>query len=154
RHMQYNYGVQQLDHLVITHPHHDHIADLEHLYLTPALVLTAPRHLTEADVRAGNQDADMEAVEQYLQLLRNFNQPVPAGASPSTGANNGGVWVRHFTPSQRARSNLNNHSVVTVLSYAGTKVLIPGDNEAASWRELLENPAFVEAITGTDILLA
>jgi competence protein ComEC len=153
-HMRYTYGVQQLHHLVITHPHHDHIADLQHLHLARPTVLTAPRHLTDADVRGGNHDADMEAVEQYLGLLNSFNQPVVPGANPSTGSNNGGVWVRHFTPSQRARSNLNNHSVVTVLSFAGTKVLIPGDNEAASWRELLENPAFVEAITGTDIFLA
>jgi competence protein ComEC len=154
RHMWYNYGVQQLNNLVITHPHHDHIADLEHLYLTPPLVVTAPRHLTDADVRGGNHDADMEAVERYLQLLRDGRGPVLPANDPTTATNTGGVWMRQFCPTQRARSNLNNHSIVTILSYAGTKVLIPGDNEAASWRELLENPAFVEAITGTDIMLA
>ncbi len=31
---------------------------------------------------------------------------------------------------------------------------LPGDNEPPSWEELLAKPDFVEAIRGTDILLA
>src|SRR5262245_48318230 len=62
--------------------------------------------------------------------------------------------IFYYTPKGCATSNLNNHSIVTVLSYADSKVLIPGDNEAVSWKELLESPHFVAAIRGTDILLA
>lgn len=62
--------------------------------------------------------------------------------------------MRFFQPNTCSRSNLNNHSLVAVVSYAGSKIIIPGDNEAASWNELLEYPAFVQAIRGTDILLA
>ena len=153
-HMRYRYGVTELDNLVITHPHHDHIVDLKHLKLAVARVVTAPRHLTDVDVRGGNRDEDMEAVEQYIALLARFSYPLPQGASPTLSNNTGGVTVEQFFPNRLARTNLNNHSVVTVLSYAGTKVLIPGDNEAPSWRELLEDPAFVRALNGTDILLA
>lgn len=32
--------------------------------------------------------------------------------------------------------------------------LIPGDNEAASWKELLEKPSFIKAINDTDIFVA
>lgn len=153
-HMSNVYGVRSLDYLIITHPHHDHIADLANLAAAPPSVVCAPRHLTDQDVRGGNQEKDMEAVEQYLALLQYYSNPVLAAATPSTESNNGGIWVRQFFPSGCARSNLNNHSVVTVLAFAGTKVLIPGDNEAASWRELLKVPGFIEAIKGTDILLA
>jgi beta-lactamase superfamily II metal-dependent hydrolase len=153
-HMRYMYGVQQLNHLVITHPHHDHIADIGNLGLAPPRIVTAPRHLTDDDVRGGNQDADMEAVEQYIALLAHYSYRVEPVASPSHANNTGGVAVEHFYPRNRARTNLNNHSVVTVMTYAGTKVLIPGDNEAPSWRELLDDPTFVGAIKGTDILLA
>jgi hypothetical protein len=33
-------------------------------------------------------------------------------------------------------------------------MVIPGDNEAPSWAELLEDPSFVRAVTATDVLLA
>ena len=32
--------------------------------------------------------------------------------------------------------------------------MIPGDNEAPSWEELLEQPDFKEAISGVDVLVA
>ncbi len=153
-HMWYSYNVTYLDNLVLTHPHHDHIADLENLHLAFPNVVAAPRHLSESDVRGGNRESDMVAVEQYLALVQGTSQRIIPANDPTSSGNTGGVWVQMFCPTQCARSNLNNHSIVTVLSYAGTKVLIPGDNEAASWRELLENPAFVEAIRGTNILLA
>jgi competence protein ComEC len=44
--------------------------------------------------------------------------------------------------------------VVTVLSYAQSKILIPGDNESPSWKELLAQPSFAASIKNTDILLA
>ena len=43
---------------------------------------------------------------------------------------------------------------MVVFDYLGVKILIPGDNEAASWRELLNNPAFVSAAKMPDVLLA
>jgi hypothetical protein len=66
----------------------------------------------------------------------------------------GGHTITTFTPTSCSRSNLNNHSVVTVVTYAGCKFLLPGDNEPPSWEELLARADFVEAIRGTDILLA
>ena len=68
--------------------------------------------------------------------------------------NNGGVSIRTFVPRQSATGNLNNHSLVTVLEYSRVKVLIPGDNESASWEELLNRDDFVAAITGTHVLVA
>jgi beta-lactamase superfamily II metal-dependent hydrolase len=34
------------------------------------------------------------------------------------------------------------------------KLLLPGDNEQASWEELLEQQAFLDAIAGTHVLVA
>lgn len=36
----------------------------------------------------------------------------------------------------------------------GLKVVIPGDNESASWDALLKNDDFVDAVTGADIFMA
>ena len=62
--------------------------------------------------------------------------------------------MKTFIPSQASTSNLNNHSVVTVLEYSGVKILIPGNNEPPSWEELLKRPDFATAIAGTDVLVA
>jgi competence protein ComEC len=43
---------------------------------------------------------------------------------------------------------------VTVIAYAGSKVILPGDNEPPSWKELLESANFRNAISVADILLA
>ena len=44
-------------------------------------------------------------------------------------ANYGGVSLEFFRPVEWPTDNVNNHSVVTVLTYAGVKFLLPGDNE-------------------------
>jgi competence protein ComEC len=50
--------------------------------------------------------------------------------------------------------NLNNCSIVTVLSYARSKIIIPGDNESSSWKALLKRNDLKTAIKDADILLA
>jgi hypothetical protein len=41
-------------------------------------------------------------------------------------------------------------SLVVVVSYADLKMVIAGDNESPSWKELLNDPTFVAAIKGTN----
>ena len=74
--------------------------------------------------------------------------------NPEEPANNGGVTIKRFHPHQCPKSNLNNHSLVTIISYGSVKILSPGDNEACSWEELLKMPDFKQAIAGTNILIA
>jgi competence protein ComEC len=45
-------------------------------------------------------------------------------------------------------------SLVVVVSYADLKMVIAGDNESPSWKELLNDPTFVTAIKGANVLLA
>lgn len=93
-------------------------------------------------------------IDRYLEIDRGYNQPVPPGLNPFESANNGGADIRTFEPKNCPASNLNNRSVVMVISYANSKMLIPGDNESASWDELLSQGDFRDAIANTDILLA
>jgi len=59
-----------------------------------------------------------------------------------------------YTPTSCSTSNLNNHSIVTIIEYACSKIMIPGDNEPASWKELLQRQDFLNAIRYTDIFVA
>ena len=150
-------GVQRLDHVTITHPHMDHIDDILNFDLLPPRTLLTPKHLTEEDIRGGNPKPSQEAeakIQKYIEVRRRYSSPVGPQDDVDLPQNNGGVSIRTFVPTQSATGNLNNHSVATVLEYSGVKILIPGDNESASWEELLNRGDFVAAIAGTHVLVA
>lgn len=153
-HLKNNYGIEQLDAAVITHPHSDHLYDIQNFDALSPKVLHRPKHLTEEEIRQGNAATDKQYVDKYLEINQRYNSPVPENDNPFRETNNGGVTFQFFTPKKSARSNLNNHSVVTIISHASSKAIIPGDNENSSWNELLEDETFKTAIKNADILLA
>lgn len=157
RHLKTRWSVAQLDYVIITHPHLDHIDDILNFDLLSPRVLSRPRHLTADDVWANNRNADRDIrqkVEKYLELNQRYSEPIPQGYDISDPANYGGVDIRVFTPTMSPTSNINNHSLVVVISFENCKVLLPGDNEPPSWTELLDRSNFREAIAGTDVLIA
>lgn len=156
-HLRRNWGVQQLDLVVITHPHLDHIEDIPNFRGFKPKVLMRPSHLTESDIWGNNRQASPETrwiIQEYININRDYNQRTSPQTQPSSPANLGGVSLKFFVPKKAPRDNVNNHSVVTVMSYAGVKFLMPGDNEPPSWCELLADGKFVEAIRGTHVLVA
>jgi competence protein ComEC len=153
-HLKYNWGVSQLDYVIFTHPHTDHIDDIINFHEVAPPTISRPNHLTEEDVRNGNPASDRIKIDSYLDINRAYNNPVGVSNHLDSPENWGGASINSFLPTTCATSNLNNHSIVTVLSYAGMKILIPGDNEPPSWNELLSRPDFISAIRNTDILVA
>lgn len=155
RHLKYNYGVQQLDYVVITHPHLDHIDDILNFDLLSPKVLNRPKHITNQEVMEGVREQDRAKFQKYCQINDSYNEPIGGGANdPANPDNYGGVKIQTFTPSTCSHNNFNNHSTVTVIEYAAIKIVIPGDNEACSFDELLQREAFKTAIKNADVLLA
>lgn len=143
-------GVSRLDLAVITHPHLDHIEDILNVDGLDVAQLACPYHLKKSDILDGNKeisDETRQIVGKYIDLSRSIKR------APSTHQIDG-VSFRHFSPHSSSPANLNNHSVVTVMSYAGVKFLLPGDNESASWDELLRRKSFRKAIAGVHVLVA
>ena len=145
-----------IDSLVITHPHGDHIDEILGLGSTKFKVrqLWRPRWLTSKEVRQANQVAYEAKVTRYLEMSEKYSVPIPPNERVGNPAVTGGVTISKYASKACSRSNINNHSGVVVFDYLGIKILIPGDNEAASWRELLNKQAFVSAAKTPDVLLA
>ena len=120
-------------------------------YLSPKM-LHRPNHLSDNDVISANRNQDRDIIDKYLEINRRYNEPVVQ--SPFQKENNGDVDIKIFTPKDCAHSNINNHSVVTVVTHARSRILLSGDNEPESWRELLGKADFRNAIAGTDVFLA
>lgn len=153
-HLKNKWGVKRLDGVLITHPHRDHLDDIVNFDALSPRVLWRPKHLSEEDIRKANRTDDRTVIDQYLKIHNLFSDPVRTEENPFLPENNGGAEFVAFAPKTSSTSNINNHSMVVVVNHASSKMLIPGDNEPASWDELLANKDFVNAIKGTDVLLA
>ncbi|HEC91826.1 MAG TPA: MBL fold metallo-hydrolase [Candidatus Atribacteria bacterium] len=148
------FGVQQLDYVVITHPHKDHIDDIFNFDALSPKVFRRPRHLTKEEIMKDVREQDIPKFEKYFEIDRRYDYPVSEDNDPSNPDNYGGLIIRGFGPRSCSTSNINNHSIVKVISYAGIRVVFTGDNESCSFNELLEDTEFRTSVRDADILLA
>jgi competence protein ComEC len=153
-HLKRIYNLDRLDQVIITHPHKDHLDDIANFYELHPNCLDIPKHLMHKEILDGNPKGSEDILSAYFEIDDRYIYPIPDSLNPLKEYNNGGADIQIFDPKECATSNLNNHSLVTVISYAGSKLLISGDNEEPSWNELLENKYFVNAIKGIDIFVA
>jgi len=152
-HIKNRYGVERINFLIITHPHKDHISDIlniDKLYLNS---FHRPWGLKKEDVMKGVRDEDKPYYEKYFELDKIYSAPASEENRLDKPDNWGGVIFESFYPPIDS-TNINNCSHVTVINYAQSKIIIPGDNEPSSWQALLKNPSFVRAISNADIFLA
>ena len=145
-----------IDSLVITHPHGDHIDEILELDGKGFNVrqFWRPKWLTENEIREANQFRYEAKVDCYLEMTERYSKPIPNEDLVGNPDVTGGVSITRHTSKGCGRSNINNHSGVVVFEYLGLKVVIPGDNESPSWRELLENTDFIEAARKPYVFMA
>lgn len=153
-HLKYNYDVKQLDYVIITHPHKDHIDDIMNFDELSPRVLGRPKHLSKEDIMGNVREEDEELFEKYFEIDERYTTPITVEDDPELPRNNGGVEFKRFHPRSCSTSNLNNHSIVNIVSYAGSKIVLPGDNEPPSWDELMDMDGFIKSVVNSDILLA
>ena len=155
RHLKYTYGINQLDYVIITHPHLDHIDDILNFDLLNPKVLLRPKHLSKKNILQGAREQDMAKFKKYFEIDERYNAPVSNTFNdPSIPENWGGLKIKTFSPKKCSQSNINNHSIVVVIEYEGIKIVFLGDNESCSYNELLDLYEFKETIKNADILLA
>ena len=153
-HLKNKYGVTKLDWVIISHPHKDHISDIVNFDKLSPTILSRPKHLPEEDIMKNVRDEDKHLFEKYFEINKRYSEPITPENNLKLPKNTGGVDIETFVPKSCSTSNINNHSIVTVVSYAQSKVILTGDNEPPSWKELLGKTSFVNAIKDADILLA
>jgi beta-lactamase superfamily II metal-dependent hydrolase len=155
-HLKNKYDVYQLDYLIISHPHLDHIDDILNFDSLEPKVLNRPKHLSNSEVMERVIEKHREKFEKYCEINDRYNQPVNSESynSPSNPDNWGGMEIETFTPTTCKHNNFNSHSIVSIFQYAGMKIIIPGDNDKCSFDELMGQNSFAKAISDADILLA
>jgi competence protein ComEC len=146
------------DYLVITHPHIDHIADLQNLYaygITPR-VLSRPKEAFPLNYVSSDGQAQIALKNKANEMNNSYNSPIAWDEDPSNPAYNGGVKMTKFSPSISTADvdDVNNYSIVEVIEYGGFKIVITGDNPSRKLLEMMGKADFNSTIADADVLLA
>lgn len=144
-----------IDSLVITHPHGDHIDEIQKLEEFNVRQIWRPKWLSEDDVRKANKNSYSEKLDYYFDISNNrFTHPIKNEELVGNPDVSAGVTITKHASRDCGTSNINNHSGVVIFEYQGVRVVVPGDNEPPSWKALLEQNEFVDAVQGAHIFLA
>ena len=153
----FQYG-DRPDYLVITHPHIDHIADLQNLYtygITPR-VLSRPTEAFPMNQVPGDSQAQIALKNKANEMNDNYNSPISWEVDPTNPEYNGGVQITRFSPDVVGdeKNDINNYSIIEVLEYGGFKIVLTGDNPSAKLQEMLKGSDFIRDVSRATILLA
>ena len=89
--------------------------------------------------------------EAYLRMRTGFGQP---GTGAPFSQVMGGITLDVFNHPFPTFIDTNNLSCAFFITYGPFKILFPGDLEKEGWREHLKNPAFVQQLRATTVLVA
>jgi competence protein ComEC len=148
----------RLDYLIITHPHIDHIADLENLYtynITPR-VLWRDKDAFPLKIVSSDSAAQISLKRKANAMSDCYTKTIAEHESPSNTAYNGGVELNLFSAivTGNEKDDLNNFSCVVVLQYGGFKIVLTGDNPSTKLNEMLGRSDFRSTVSNATVLLA
>ena len=147
-----------LDYLIISHPHKDHISGLSRIdNKKPKVFLRnnhTPLNLIHERIESSQTMEDKQLYEKYLELCQKYNKSVQDNTDPENPSINGNVIFKHFIPSRNDIKDLNYYSLTTLLEYEGVRILLMGDNTKSNIEELLDNYNFLKKTENIDLLLA
>lgn len=148
----YNLRVSHLEQLVITNYDEDHASDLANvLGVVSVGVLTSNPSVSAADLRRLKRSG---GIGNGIAALADLKGRYTASVS-GTGPDFGNLSLRYFWNRYPADfDDENNLSLVVILKAHGLTICFPGDMEVAGWKNLLRNPAFVQAIGEVNVFVA
>lgn len=132
-------GVQELDYVVATHPHADHIGSMRKIIETFAIgSYYMPRVA----------DDEVPTTSTYTNLLKAMQKKgikaIQAKAGVTLFSENG-CKAQLLAPVSTSYKNLNNYSAVTLLTIGKKKFLFTGDAEKESEQQMLKSGASLQA---------
>lgn len=144
----------QLDLLVISHPHEDHIADLPAVreQLRPR-ILGRNRDHSRALIYRDGRNPQREPFKSFKELDEGYCFPVSKADETEPVENWGGVLCKGWSCSEQEAGveDLNNLSQLSYLRYGILEIIFPGDLEPAGWRALFAHRPNIREYLGKQL---
>lgn len=130
----------EIDQLIITHPHEDHIYDLPNLHKTlPPRVLQRP--IGAFDIVPAFDNPTHKAIADCANKMnKDYTSPVTEGTSPIDAAINGGVKFDIISPKDEwtTKDDINTFSSIITVTYRGYTFVLTGDNPAPILKKMID----------------
>ena len=135
------YANQQIDFLIITHPHEDHIYDLpaiNYLAIAPR-VLQRPREAYDIKPIM-NTDLHKNIADIANNMHRNYNHEIDADKIPWLSSYNGGIEFDFIFPKGEwtNKDDLNTFSSIIIAKYKNQKFVLTGDNPKTVLQKMMD----------------
>lgn len=153
----FNEGAFYFTEFVLSHPHGDHLEDIDMLIKYPPRLITRQDAYDWAEVRKVNSEKGRAAVDTYRSAWSNIG--TYSGPVIDWGFNyDHGNYLTPAEAKQLQETKMvNNSSIPVIITYTGSKYrdkfLFAGDFEEKAWKELLRRQAFKDAIKGTNFFI-
>ena len=156
KHLKYVCGINQLDALVLTHPHEDHYHDIMNLERCNLKPLVLFRHKGGFPVsKTISNIKDHDKIDCVNNLNLTYTDPVPTDRNPFSSGYNGGVsWKSFFPDTGITKDDPNTFSGLYILEFGGIKLVLTGDNNKEILKEMVKDPDICNTIKDADFLLA
>lgn len=148
------WGVDEIEKLVISHPHDDHIRDLPNVYslLDPSSRVRNPDTPERLIYPSGKSNLK-EPMKTWLEMSNNFTGSVDKEKRFDNAEHFGGVQFNTYYAKENqiavsARDNINNYSLLTTIRYRGLLIIFPGDLEPEGWEAVLNNTTLSSNLDG------
>lgn len=146
---------KDVGYMVITHPHKDHIEDIDNISYARPDVLWRVKDFTRSELVSKAQNYyDRQIINQYCDFVESYNRAITPDESPKSGTPFDGLTAEVFYTNECGKSNINNFSAIIVLNLSNVKIVICGDNESASFNKLMESTYFQDCVKDANVLVA
>ena len=147
---------ESIHYMIITHPHLDHISDIESFGMNEPKILYHAYGIPDEDIIAKDDAYSKGKFKKYVDITKRYSSPVTESNinNPDNSSNYGGLEIQTFQTCACDVSNFNNFSIITVLSLSNCKIVVCGDNEKASLDILMRRSDFKAAVAYADVLVA
>lgn len=130
----------QIDELIITHPHEDHIYDLPNLCkILPPKVLQRPTEAFDI-VPAFDTPIHKAIADCANKMNKEYSHPVTEGTSPTDASVNGGVEFDIIVPRSEwtTKNDINTFSSIVIVTYCDYTFVLTGDNPASILQKMMD----------------
>lgn len=150
-----------IDFLVISHPHRDHIEDLEGIdgILNTGSMFGRNKDITKKLMIESNKDLKGdECLDKYFELSDRYKDKVDDKDNPRKPNWGDGCAFKYFKNDLEDgvvnNSTINNLSLVTFITFGKDVVLYGGDMEESGWEDMLGSDRFKALLKKTTIYIA